>query len=45
MRLDWAFPFTPAEGYETFPGSVFFTFDQAFPMPELKAPTVMDPTL
>jgi hypothetical protein len=45
MRADWAFPFTPAPGYKTFPGAVFITFDQAFTMPELKAPTVMDPTL
>jgi hypothetical protein len=43
MRADWAFPFTPAPGYKTFPGAVFITFDQAFPMPALGAPTVMDP--
>jgi hypothetical protein len=43
MRADWAFPFTPAPGYKTFPGAVFVTFDQAFPMPQLVAPTVMDP--
>jgi hypothetical protein len=42
MRADWAFPFTPAPGYKTFPGAVFVTFDQAFPMPALSAPTVMD---
>jgi hypothetical protein len=44
MRADWAFPFTPAPGYRTFPGAFFITFDQAFPIPQLSAPTVMDPT-
>ncbi len=42
-RLDWAFPFTPAPGYRTFPGAAFLTFEQAFGMPELMAPTVMNP--
>jgi hypothetical protein len=44
MRADWAFPFTPAPGYQTFPGAVFITFDQAFPMPGVSPPTVMDPS-
>jgi hypothetical protein len=44
MRADWAFPFTPPSGYRTFPGAVFITFDQAFPVPDLQAPTVMNPT-
>jgi hypothetical protein len=44
MRADWGFPFTPAPGYRTFPGAVFITFDQAFPMPEVKPPTVTDPS-
>lgn len=44
MRADWAFPFTPAPGYKTFPGAVFVTFDQAFEMPVLTPPTVMDAT-
>jgi hypothetical protein len=43
MRIDWAFPFTPPYGYTTFPGSVYFTFGQAFAMPGLPTPTVMDP--
>jgi len=41
MRLDWAFPFNPVAGYKTFPGAIFLTFDQAFTMPELTAPSVM----
>lgn len=45
MRVDWAFPFTPARGYQTFPGALFVTFDQAFPMPAVSVPTVMEPTL
>lgn len=44
MRADWAFPFQPAPGYATFPGAFYITFDQAFTMPELKPPTVMDPS-
>jgi hypothetical protein len=44
MRADWAFPFSPAPGYKTFPGAVFVTFDQAFSIPQLTAPTVMDAT-
>jgi hypothetical protein len=41
FRIDWGFPLTP--GYSTFPGAVFVAFGQAFPMPELDTPTVMDP--
>jgi hypothetical protein len=44
MRADWAFPFTPAAGYQTFPGAIFVTFDQAFPLTDLTPPTVMDPS-
>jgi hypothetical protein len=44
MRADWAFPFTPAAGYATFPGAFFITFDQAFPLSDLRPPTVMDPS-
>lgn len=33
FRLDWAFPLT--EGYDTLPGTLFFTVGQAFLMPEL----------
>ncbi len=31
LRLDWGFPLSP--GYGAWPGAVFFTFGQAFPMP------------
>jgi hypothetical protein len=41
FRIDWGFPLTP--GYATFPGAVYVAFGQAFPMPELETPTVMDP--
>jgi hypothetical protein len=41
FRIDWGFPLTP--GYATFPGAVFVAFGQAFSMPALAAPTVMDP--
>jgi hypothetical protein len=43
FRVDWGFPLTP--GYPTFPGGLFVTFGQAFPMPELPTPTVMAPDL
>jgi hypothetical protein len=43
LRLDWAFPFTPAPGYATFPGAFSLAFDQAFSMPGLPTPTVMTP--
>jgi hypothetical protein len=38
FRADWGFPLTP--GYNTFPGAIYFTFGQAFPMPEVAPPTV-----
>lgn len=38
FRADWGFPLTP--GYRTLPGSIYFTFGQAFPMPEVAPPTV-----
>jgi hypothetical protein len=44
-RFDWAFPFTPVGPIQRFPGTFFLTFEQAFPMPELGVPTVMDPAL
>ena len=43
LRVDWAFPFTPAPGYSTFPGTYYITFDQAFPMPALPTPSVTSP--
>jgi hypothetical protein len=39
LRLDWGFPLSP--GYSTFPGAFFFTFEQAFPIPALSAPSVV----
>jgi hypothetical protein len=39
LRLDWGFPLSP--GYSTFPGAFFFTFEQAFPVPALIAPSVV----
>ncbi len=45
LRADWAFPFNPVHGYQTFPGAVFVGFDQAFGVPVLATPTVMDPDL
>jgi hypothetical protein len=38
FRIDWGFPLT--EGYDTFPGSLFATFGQAFEMPTVAAPTL-----
>jgi hypothetical protein len=43
FRIDWGFPLT--QGYSTFPGAVFVAFGQAFTMPELETPTVMDPDI
>jgi hypothetical protein len=43
FRVDYAFPLSP--GYATLPGALFVTFGQAFAMPELATPTVMDPEL
>jgi hypothetical protein len=45
LRADWAFPFNPVHGYRTFPGAIFVGFDQAFSVPVLATPTVMDPDL
>lgn len=38
FRADWGFPVTP--GYDTFPGSLFITFGQAFGMPVPEPPTL-----
>jgi hypothetical protein len=43
FRLDYGFPLSP--GYATLPGALFVSFGQAFSMPELETPTVMDPEL
>jgi hypothetical protein len=43
FRVDWGFPLSP--GYSTLPGALFVSFGQAFAMPELATPTVMDPEL
>ncbi|HEX6274591.1 MAG TPA: BamA/TamA family outer membrane protein [Polyangiaceae bacterium] len=43
FRIDWGFPLSP--GYSTLPGALFVSFGQAFAMPELQTPTVMDPDL
>ncbi len=38
FRVDWGFPLT--EGFNTFPGSLFATFGQAFDMPTVTPPTL-----
>jgi hypothetical protein len=38
FRFDWAFPLS--SGYDTLPGGFFVTFEQAFTMPSLEAPSV-----
>jgi hypothetical protein len=38
FRVDWGFPLT--EGYNTWPGSLFATFGQAFDMPTVAPPTL-----
>ncbi len=43
LRADWAFPFNPTPGYQTFPGAFYIGFGQAFPMPALPTPTVTVP--
>jgi len=43
LRADWGFPLSP--GYSTFPGALFFTFSQAFPLPGLAAPDVIEDAL
>jgi hypothetical protein len=40
FRADWGFPLS--SGYSTLPGALFVTFGQAFSMPELSRPSVMD---
>jgi hypothetical protein len=37
-RADWGFPLSP--GYSTWPGAFFFTFGQAFGMPQLTPPSI-----
>ena len=39
LRGDWGFPLSP--GYSTLPGALFVTFEQAFSMPVLSAPSVV----
>jgi hypothetical protein len=38
LRGDWGFPLS--RGYSTWPGAVFFTFQQAFGMPQLAPPSI-----
>lgn len=38
FRVDWGFPLTP--GFNTFPGSLFATFGQAFEMPTVTPPSL-----
>jgi hypothetical protein len=45
LRADWAFPFEPAPGYSTFPGTLYVTYEQAMSMPSLDTPTVTRPDL
>jgi hypothetical protein len=45
LRADWAFPFEPAPGYTTFPGTFYLTYEQAMSMPGLDTPTVTRPDL
>lgn len=45
LRFDWAFPFNPAPGTRTFPGTPFIAFEQAIPFPALGTPDVMVPAL
>lgn len=43
VRGDWGFPLSA--GYRTFPGSWFVSFRQAFDMPALSAPSVIEDAL
>ena len=43
LRGDWAFPFQPPHGYQTFPGTLYIAYAQAFDVPGLASPTVMAP--
>jgi hypothetical protein len=45
LRTDWAFPFEPAPGYTTFPGTLYVTYEQAMGMPGLDTPSVTRPDL
>ena len=45
LRADWAFPFEPAPGYATFPGTFYVTYEQAMGMPGLDTPSVTRPDL
>jgi hypothetical protein len=40
FRMDWGFPLSP--GYSTFPGALFVTFRQAFALPALGSPSIVD---
>jgi hypothetical protein len=39
VRADWGFPLSP--GYNTFPGAIIVTFEQAFGMPQLTPPSIV----
>jgi hypothetical protein len=39
VRADWGFPLNP--GYNTFPGAIIVTFQQAFGMPQLTPPSIV----
>jgi outer membrane protein assembly factor BamA len=43
LRADWAFPWRPAPGYQTFPGGFFLSFGQAFGMPQLYTGSIANP--
>jgi outer membrane protein assembly factor BamA len=45
LRADWAFPFTPTPGTQTFPGTFYIAYQQALTMPSLDTPSVMTPDL
>jgi outer membrane protein assembly factor BamA len=45
LRADWAFPFEPAPGYQTFPGTFYITYGQAMSFPSLDTPSVTRPDL
>lgn len=44
FRLDWAAPLTPGPGRQPdrpLPGAIYFTFGQAFDLPQLKLPEIL----
>ncbi len=43
LRADWGFPVSP--GYQSFPGAFFLSFGQAFAMPTVPVPNVLNETL